>query len=342
MFVRQGMAVFFAFCNSALLSQMNSSGFQKQRYEMGDLEEYDCDVPTWIAHKLNHRRDATFVVDKTRFHGFGSQVNYFYLPALLYTLTHNKSPLLAFPNEWGLACDDIRSPADVLQAFTRPPSVKDKKHATKVQNMHVKGSIMTWYRSKASRGGYVCGGRCYPFGHILHELSSHLLNYTAQAKKAIDEVGNQIKLKNTKYIAVHMRVGDKLIKEAKKEANNVTNSSWWVQGIEKVASDHKLKDVYLASDNCSLMQSVAKGLRTVGLKPHHIDCSEKGFHISSFLHRKNTSCDNLWRLQAEIQYLSRGICFIGSFASNIPRLVMKLRKDFDCIYHTNFYRFRYN
>jgi hypothetical protein len=130
------------------------------------------------------------------------------------------------------------------------------------------------------------------------------------------------------YAAVHIRTGDKLIKESRMGLQfGVDTPEFWVRVIN--GTFPTTSPVYLAVDDCSMAQNVSAALRKLGNRTVVHSCGDapiESIGRASWREVLNVdNCDDVDRLLAEIRIIAGARFVLADLNSNVPHLALKLR-----------------
>lgn len=116
------------------------------------------------------------------------------------------------------------------------------------------------------------------------------------------------------YTAVHIRGGDKVRGESRPFAHMTANVNWWVNFIRNHSRGSNL---FICSDDCTIATNVSRAFSNVS-----ISCDRQGGRRGTEVYGCNKTrafLRDLWRMaDADV--------FLGSWKSNVARLVTKLRR----------------
>lgn len=147
---------------------------------------------------------------------------------------------------------------------------------------------------------------------LLYILEKYLLQYNTKTKKIIHKEVNKRNW-NT-FSGIHVRRGDKLIREA----GLFIVKCYLEKGNEKGFDMH---DLFVASDNFQVLEEL-ENYNSYIEYISYCEPSDNGHHQKSFNNQTMSNIESqVLRLLIEIEILSLTKCFVGTFSSNIGRLV---------------------
>lgn len=163
----------------------------------------------------------------------------------------------------------------------------------------------------------------FPKGHTIQTVPED--NYRSVAKSILMQCGQKEVLsaaarrllqyeRNVKpnTIAVHIRGGDKLRIESKNLKHMTANASWWIAFLNPIVKTHS---VTIYSDDCHISHVVGATYNAT------IHCLGNGYDQG----RTTSDCSATKAFLQDIRHMADADIFVGSYRSNIPRLVAKLR-----------------
>ncbi|EGR4673514.1 hypothetical protein C4G56_RS18480 [Vibrio parahaemolyticus] len=152
----------------------------------------------------------------------------------------------------------------------------------------------------------------------LHNVNKYVRDYIEKQKE-------KISISNVDYISVHIRRGDKI---ATNEMENISISRY-VEEIKK--RSHISKNVYVATDDYSVIKEVEASLGDSYKVFHSVTSDRSGFsekdNIESSSEEKRKEMLNLL---LDVSILSEGQFFIGTYSSNLSRVIPCFKKLSEC------------
>ncbi len=151
----------------------------------------------------------------------------------------------------------------------------------------------------------------------------YILN--TQLKNELDACICELGLKNLDYIGMHIRRGDKI---KSKEMDHFSLDSY-VREI--VNCKHKTRNVYIATDDISIIDSFKRKLGSEYNVLYNKGAKSKGFNEAKF--NKKSRKTRFWDMKMtllDVEILSASSFFIGTYSSNLSRIVPCLRNFENC------------
>lgn len=296
------------------------------------------DNATSLFEQLSHKThaDCRLIYQLTQ-RGFTSEINNLLL-AILYSL-ENRMEFRLSSRFWGAAyekgwtdyfhpfCKESNNRLTRIGTITRLPEKIERRQ--KLYKLLRPGTLFThdiWDATQSPE--FLSKVFVFPElginGNIFQAkraLLSHVFRLTPTTKRSIDKLGMA---PPEAYVAFHIRRGDKLVSEAK-----AVEVDKYMLALQAIRND--IKHIYLATDDHAVvkeLQSKYKDYIFYSLCPEN----QSGYRQSSFntadlSHKKTETL----RLLADIQNIQGAEIFIGTFSSNIGRLIALLKGIENCI-----------
>jgi hypothetical protein len=135
-------------------------------------------------------------------------------------------------------------------------------------------------------------------------------------------------LEKTKYLSIQLRTNDKIVESLDETFAVITDAKKLYSLIEnKLFPIGTIKDVFIASDNCTIACELRNVLRRYNINSFG-RCVTKQTCLNSDVLNPRLEQDNIKKnklLFSDIELLKNGEYFVGDFCSNIVRLIYKLR-----------------
>jgi hypothetical protein len=162
--------------------------------------------------------------------------------------------------------------------------------------------------------------------HAKHQLLKLIYRPNEQVCNLITQYA-ELPARFSPYVAVHIRRGDK-VAGAHKEANAIAVSHY-TRAVRK--RGRRVKNVYIASDDYDAADEFVRFSPTKWRIALRCTESSKGYDNVAFaIQDPQTTKTQMYDLLIDLHLLAEAEVFIGTYSSNIGRLLVLLRNNYQC------------
>lgn len=324
------------------IAEFNTSRSLLESHIDDDLSNQDCFDIELKASQDCSNQDLMYFDVEYHASGFGSQFNHYVIQALINAVVSNRRLVhVSLFHNWFYSCDRDHTWSCYLDFPCSDSMLMNSSHMmlgnSSRNTLHIRrahGHNREQIRDKINRayhkyyqlnnGNRSCAMASMTITSITSIAAKHLFRLNNLTYSMVNAMNRVYGLHRYSYLAVQIRTTDKRLEVDQDTWDFITNTSRVVDTMVRYMTEYNTSDVYIAADNCQLINIYQIALLAWSSKVMvHSSCTNDV--VVSGNPRADGGYNDTLKLISDIDMLQHGKVFLGLVESNLVRMIYRLR-----------------